>query len=281
MQSRSSGALGELSDSPPPPQPLLQRYQPSDLAVFTREERRRFLGPIDSQLLARIDEDPEAWGMVVADVAWELLYRLEPDLYGRLTAGELIHPGVLDWLPPRIGRAVEVGCGWGRLTLELARRTEELAGIEPAKPLRERLRKRLRKESQGHCSISGGFLNDIPLPDAWADASFTCSAFTCDPIHGGEPGLAELERVTKPGGMLVLVWPPRNRRWLEERGFQFVDFTGDMGVDFRSPEEAVELSEMFYPDAACTVAERGSAHVPCEVLGIAGPKALAWRRVDR
>ncbi|CAN5828248.1 hypothetical protein BH23ACT12_BH23ACT12_01280 [soil metagenome] len=281
MQTRMKTVLRELSDSPPPPRPLLRRYKPDDLAVFTPEERRRFLGPIDSEVLARINHDPQAWDLVVADVAWELLYRLEPELYGRLTAGERIHPGVLEWIPQRIGRAVEVGCGWGRLTLELANRCEDLAGIEPAKPLRERLQRRLQDECQGHCSISAGFLNDVPLPDAWADISFTCSAFSCDPIHGGDPGLAELDRVTRTGGLVVLIWPPRNRSWLEERGFQFVSFPGKMGVQFTSAEEAVELAEIFYPDSAAKVAERGSRIVPCDLLGISGPKSLAWRKVER
>ncbi len=281
MQTKSRTALRELSDSPAPPQPLVQRYQPADLAVFTPAERRRFLGALDPAVVERVNDDPEAWDLVVADIAWELLYRLEPELYGRLTAGERIHPGVLEWIPQRIGRAVEVGCGWGRLTLDLAHRCEELAGIEPAKPLRERLRRRLQEECQGHCSIAGGFLNDIPLPDAWADVSFTCSAFSCDPIHGGEPGLAELVRVTRTGGMIVLVWPPRNRAWLEERGFRFVNFPGKMDVEFSSHEEAVELAKIFYPDAAGEVAGRGSRIVPCDLLGISGPKSLAWRKVER
>jgi SAM-dependent methyltransferase len=281
VQTQQKPVLRELSDSPPPPKPLLQRYRPADLAVFTPEERRRFLGPIDPGVLARINDDPKAWDLVVADVAWELLYRLEPELYGRLTAGERIHPGVLDWIPQHIGRAVEVGCGWGRLTLELARRCEQLRGVEPAKPLRERLRGRLLEERREHCSVTGGFLNDIPVTDAWADVSFTCSAFSCDPVHGGDPGLAELDRVTRTGGMVVLIWPPRNRAWLEERGFQFVDFPGDPGVEFGSLNEAVELAKIFYPDAAGKVAELGNRHVPCEVLGISGPKSLAWRTVRR
>ncbi|MEX0791481.1 MAG: class I SAM-dependent methyltransferase [Actinomycetota bacterium] len=281
MQAQSSSVLHKLSDSPPPPIPLLQRYRPADLAVFTPQERRRFLGPIDPQVLARIDCDPQAWELVAADLAWELLYRLEPELYGRLTAGERIHPGVLEWIPRRIGRAVEVGCGWGRLTLALASRCEELAGIEPAKPLRDRLQKRLQEECRGHCSVACGFLNEIPVPDAWADVTFTCSAFSCDSVHGGDPGLAELDRVTRTGGMVVLVWPPRNRSWLEERGFQFVSFPGELEVEFASVEEAVELAEIFYPAAATEVAARGSRVVPCGILGISGPKSLAWRAVER
>ncbi len=111
--------------------------------------------------------------------------------------------------------------------------------------------------------------------------SFTCSAFSCDPIHGGDPGLAELDRVTRTGGMVVLVWPPRNRAWLEQRGFQFVNFPGEMGVEFASAEEAVELAQIFYPDAAQKVAKLGSSIVPCDLLGISGPKSLAWRKVER
>ncbi len=281
MHAQMGSVLRELSESPPPPRPLVQRYGPAALAVFTPEERRRFLGSIDSGVLSRIHHDPWAWDVVAAEVAWELLYRLEPELYGRLTVGERIHPGVLAWIPERIGRAVEVGCGWGRLTLELAHRCEELAGIEPAGALRERLKARVSEECRGHCTVTGGFINDIPIPDAWADVTFTCSAFSCDPVHGGDPGLAELDRVTRTGGMVVLIWPPRNRAWLEERGFQFLNFAGEMNVEFGTVEEAVELASIFYPGAVSEVARRGSRVVPCSLLGISGPKSLAWRTVRR
>src|ERR1700704_4587390 len=35
-------------------------------------------------------------------LAWEALYRLEPELYERLVAAERLHPGVLAWLPDRV-----------------------------------------------------------------------------------------------------------------------------------------------------------------------------------
>ena len=34
-------------------------------------------------------------------LAWELLYRLEPELYDRLVSAERLHPDVLGWLPTR------------------------------------------------------------------------------------------------------------------------------------------------------------------------------------
>lgn len=273
--------LRDLSASPAPPKPLLQRYRPVDLAVFSPEEYRRFLGSVEPELLSRIHDDPGAWEEVVSEVAWELLYRMEPELYARLTAGERLHPGILAWIPERIGRAVEVGCGWGRLTLHLAPRCGELIGVEPAEPLRLGLERLLELAGHRHCEVRDGFLNAIPVPDGWADMTCTCSAFTCDPVHGGDPGLAELDRVTRTGGVVVLVWPPRNRGWLEERGFQFVNFPGDLGVEFASPQEAVELAQIFYPAAARSVASAGSRLVPWEVLGIVGPNSLAWRTVRR
>jgi hypothetical protein len=59
-------------------------------------------------------------------LAWELLYRLEPELYERLVAAERLHPGVLAWLPHDVERIVEVAAGTGRLTLELVARARGL-----------------------------------------------------------------------------------------------------------------------------------------------------------
>ena len=75
----------------PTPLPLIERYGPGHLAVLTPEERRRFLQPFDRSILSRIHRDPDAWRSVAGGVAWELLYRIEPDLYGRLIAGEQPH----------------------------------------------------------------------------------------------------------------------------------------------------------------------------------------------
>ena len=111
--------------------PLMRRYSPADLGVLSAEESGRFL----TGTVADPRRDP--------DLAWELLYRLEPDLYERLVAAEPLHPGILDWLPPHVPRIIEVGAGTGRLTLDLVGRCDQLTAIEPARPLRERLRSNL------------------------------------------------------------------------------------------------------------------------------------------
>src|SRR2546421_4347569 len=101
---------------------LADRYGTAELAVFDPEEKQRFLGNICA--------DPST----NPALAWELLYRLESNLYDRLVRAERLHPGILEWLGPTPGRVVEVGAGTGRLTLQLARRCDELIAVEAAAP---------------------------------------------------------------------------------------------------------------------------------------------------
>src|SRR5690349_5722314 len=110
---------------------LRTRYTAADVGVLTEEEARRFL-----------------WNGGTGDprtdvtLAWELLYRLEPELYDRLASAEHLHPGVVAWLPHDVDRIVEVGAGTGRLTLELIGHARRVVAVEPALPLRRILRRK-------------------------------------------------------------------------------------------------------------------------------------------
>jgi ubiquinone/menaquinone biosynthesis C-methylase UbiE len=121
-----------------------------------------------------------------------------------------------------------------------------------------------------------GFFDQLPLPDDFADLVAACSAFTAAPGHGGEAGLAEMERVCRPGGCVAIIWP-NNIRWLTARGYQYVSFPGPMSVEFGSCAEAAELTGIFYPRAAEHVRQRGLRTVPFEVIGINPPRDLAFK----
>ena len=54
-----------------------------------------------------------------------------------------------------------------------------------------------------------------------------------------------------------------------------------MTVDFASHREAVELAEIFYPDALPEIRRRGSSRIPYEVLGINPPRDIAFKIVAR
>jgi SAM-dependent methyltransferase len=244
---------------------LSTRYTTADLRVLTSDEARRFAPDEDC--------DPRT----DLTLAWELLYRLEPELYERLASAERLHPGIVGWLPRCADRIVEVGAGSGRLTLELIDRGREVVAIEPAAGLRQILERKLAEASHGYrARVRRGFFDDLPVPSGFADLVVACSVLTPAPGHGGDAGLAEMERVCRPGGCVAIIWP-NNISWLAAHNYRYESFAGPMAVEFASHREAVELAEIFYPQAVSEVRRRGSRRVPYEVLGINPPCDLAFK----
>jgi hypothetical protein len=107
-----------------------------------------------------------------------------------------------------------------------------------------------------------------------------CSAFTPALAHGGDAGLAEMERVCRPGGCVAIIWP-NNVDWLTARGYQYVSFDGPMAVEFPSHEKAVELSQIFYPHATEQVRAQRLRRVPFELIGINPPRDVAYKFLPR
>jgi SAM-dependent methyltransferase len=248
---------------------LRRRYTVADLRVLTAEETTRFVrhGADDPQA------DPA--------LAWELLYRLEPDLYDRLATAERLHPAILGWLPRGVDTIVEVGAGTGRLTIQLIDRGRRVVAVEPALPLRRILQRKLAAaDTDRRVTVVPGFFDHLPVPPDVADLVIACSAFTSSAAHGGDAGLSEMERVCRAGGCVVIVWP-NDVEWLVSRGYRYVSFDGPMSVQFASHEEAVELAEVFYPSAVRAIREGGLLRVPFEVLGFNPPRDLAYKTLSR
>jgi ubiquinone/menaquinone biosynthesis C-methylase UbiE len=244
--------------------------------VFDDDERARFLRPFGDDAEAALAGDEDAFDRIVPFLAWELLYRKEPDLWERLVAGERIHPDVLARIPSA-DVAAEIAAGGGRLTVDVAPRCGRLVAVEPVAALRDVLSRKVSRAGLDNVEIVRGFFDEIPLPDASCDLVVSCSSFTPDESHGGETGLREMDRVLARGGTLALVWPA-DTDWLGSHGFTCESFEGEMCIDFGTPDDAVELARVTYPWAADAIAERGSALVPYELIGMNPPRDIAWRR---
>jgi SAM-dependent methyltransferase len=245
------------------------------MAAISPDERRRLF--IEDR--ADPQRDP--------GLAWELLYRLEPELYDRLVVAERLHPDILRWLPNHVERIVEVGAGSGRLTLELVNRCNELTAIEPAASLREILVRKLERndivgaasgDQPAQVHVIGGFLEALPMADRSAELVVACSVLTPEQSHGGNRGLAEMERVCATQGMVVIIWP-NHPEWLSAHGYRYLSFAGDMAMEFASITEAIELAQIFYPQAVDEIMRRGDRHVPYEILGVNPPRDLAWKTI--
>jgi len=142
--------------------------------------------------------------------------------------------------------------------------------------MRERLVAALSTQAVGKVDIVDGFFDALPVPDASADLVVACSALERDAAHGGAAGLAEMERVCTPDGLMVVVWPS-HLDWLSAQGFTYLSFPGRMWMEFRDPEEAIEMTEIFYPHAAAEVRARGEARVEYDVIGVNPPRDLAFK----
>jgi SAM-dependent methyltransferase len=103
-----------------------------------------------------------------------------------------------DWA----GRDVlDVGCGDGFHLPRFAATARSVIGVEPHQPLVRRARERVA--GLDRITVASGGAQRLPLPDASVDLVHARTAYFFG--RGAEPGMAEADRVLRPGGALVIV----------------------------------------------------------------------------
>jgi len=226
---------------------------------------------------------------VLDGLFWELTYWKTPVLYEELTEGERLHPGIFQQLRSDLrGNVVlDAGAGSGRASFECLRYGARLVyAVEPSPGLLHILEQKVTGQPATSKIIPcRGRFDQIPLPDNSVDMALSCSAFTAGPEQGGEPGLAELQRVTKSGGKIVLIWPrPEDYDWLVAQGFHYVALPvrHEMRVRFRSLQSALRCARRFYAHNQAVVnyiVKRRKPEVPFSVLGLNPPRDYFWLTV--
>lgn len=155
------------------------------------------------------DGDTNAAERILRALFWTLVYNLEPSWWDALSQAEPIHPGLLAALPQSRSRVLEVGAGTGRLTAHLAVSGGSVLAVEPAPALAALLRARL---PQVH--IVAAWAEALPVQDGWSQLTAACGLGAAEPAL-----LKELERVTAPGGDIVLI-SPESAQSFEDIGWQ-------------------------------------------------------------
>ena len=100
---------------------------------------------------------------------------------------------------PRVGRALDLGCGDGRLTAELA--ADELTAADVSGVALERARGRLPEARVVEIEP------DAPLPLGDGDFDLVLCAETIEHVRDVQLLLSEARRVLSPAGMLALTTP--------------------------------------------------------------------------
>lgn len=227
---------------------------------------------------------------VLDSLFWELTYWKTPELYNELTEGEHLHPGIFKQLEPDIRdkSVLDAGAGCGRASLECVRYgARRVYAVEPSPGLLRILQKKIltHAETQRIVPLQGTF-DVLPLENDSVDTALSCSAFTAEAAEGGEAGLAELRRVTKSGGKIVIIWPRmQDYEWLIQHGFQHVmlPVRQEMTVHFRSMDTALKCARRFYAhneQVARYILERQQPEVPFSVLGFNPPRDYCWITVE-
>lgn len=130
------------------------------------------------------------------------LWSADPDGWARSAESRLreLYAAVLELLAPlRAARLLDAGCGTGLFAALAAERGAEVHGLDAAPALVEYARRRVPG-----AEFVVGDIGALPFADRTFDAVTALNSllYASDPPHA----LAELARVTAPGGRVVLSW---------------------------------------------------------------------------
>lgn len=146
---------------------------------------------------------------------------------------EMIRPG-------REELILDVGCGTGIFTLDLLAAGSQVVGIEPSLPMLQRAAMKLAGD---HFRMVQGDMRQLPFSDASFDKTVSVTAIEF--LDDARGGVAELFRVTKPGGLVVVAILNSLSPWARRRETAAKAGHPIFGhVRFRSPAEMAELTPL-------------------------------------
>jgi ubiquinone/menaquinone biosynthesis C-methylase UbiE len=106
-------------------------------------------------------------------------------------------------------RLVDVGCGTGISSRQLAAKGLHVIGIEPNDDMRRQAEQAPVSANTIAPEYRMGKAEATGLPDAYTNAVLVAQAFHWFDV---QPALREFWRILKPGGWLAIIWNERDRR---------------------------------------------------------------------
>ena len=114
-----------------------------------------------------------------------------------------IETALLALIPENSGRLIDIGTGTGRLLELLAPRISQGLGVDASKQMLALARSRLSRADLAHCAVRLADMYRLPLFDAGYDVALL--HMVLHHAESPESVLAEVVRVLRPGGTLIVV----------------------------------------------------------------------------
>jgi SAM-dependent methyltransferase len=129
-----------------------------------------------------------------------LVYVVDPSIYDRQPFLGWDSSELTDLVDFSGKTVIDVGSGTGRLALTVAALAATVFAVEPVGNLRHYIKEKAHKQGFKNVFAVDGFVTSIPFPNHFADVTISGHVFGDHP----EAEYQEMERVTRPGGMLIL-----------------------------------------------------------------------------
>jgi ArsR family transcriptional regulator len=190
-------------------------------ALARRELDRDPVAERDRLALARVLENRAARSRSFFDAVgpeWDALRKVWND--------DILRARALGRALPRDLVALDLGTGTGTLALELAGAGMRVIAVDHSKAMLDAAQRKL-EGSDAPIELRRGEATALPLADAEVDVAFAHLVLQYLPVPGR--ALAELARVVKPGGAVVVVdFLRHDREWMrQELGVVWLGFAPD------------------------------------------------------
>jgi SAM-dependent methyltransferase len=186
--------------------------------------------------IARIGEYPKERvylaqeRLIQASWPWNLGMTKSPALWDSLPWGFWDPSAIYEQVSIKGRIVLDVGAGTGAVSLRCAPLASQVIALEPVARLRRYLEHRMAAAGLSNVRTLDGVLARVPLGDGSVDVSIVANGSLG---WETERELRELERVTRPGGTVLMLAPtsPRNKEVLG----RIRDAGGYKGIDFVLP----------------------------------------------
>jgi ubiquinone/menaquinone biosynthesis C-methylase UbiE len=152
---------------------------------------------------------------------WDEVYRgqdLQGVMYQQRQAAVLEYVDAADLKPG--ARTLEIGCGAGHLTVRLAERNLQVSAIDASPGMVELAARQAHEAGYGEqVDVSQADVHTLPYESAHFDAVVAVGVIPW--LHSPDDAVAEMARVLRPGGQLVLT---------ADNGARLSSFTDPRGV---------------------------------------------------